>query len=121
MKHRYKPRFRREEIAEPNELLNALRRIFPEARGFPRTDLIDEIASGEANYHTILSEFRSASLEDHADETQIEALARLVELSLNVRDDVENAWMTCFFEHGSRSGPLWSHLSPETKRHIKTH
>ena len=121
MKHRFKPRFLRDEIAAASGLQSALCQIFPKGPEFPRADLIDEVASGEANHHTILSEFRSAFAEDQADKIQIEALAGLVELSLSVPDRLENAWMTCFFEHRSRNGPLWSQLSPETRSYIKTH
>jgi len=121
VRHRYKPRFRREEILAATGLLNALRQILPETPGFPDTDLIDALASGDANHHTILSAFRSAFSEDRADPGQIEALAKLVHLSLSVPDAVENAWMTCFFERRPKAGPLWSQLSPDVKRYIETH
>jgi len=57
--------------------------------------------------------------EQDATDRQIVGLARLVEACLTTRDDLENAWMTCFFERRARSGPLWSQLSPDTKKYIK--
>lgn len=69
----------------------------------------------------MLSEFRSAFSEERSGDGQIEALAKLIERSLAVPDDVENAWMTCFFERRYRAGPLWSQLSPETRKYVKTH
>ena len=121
MKHRFKPRFYRDQIADVSGLLAALCQIFPDAGGFPSEELVDEIASGDANHHTILSEFRSTFREEQASAEQIEALAKLAELSFSLPDTLENAWMTCFFEHRQRRGPLWSALSTEAKTYVKTH
>ena len=121
MKHRHKPRFKREEITDASGLLSALRQIFSDTSGFPAADLIDEIAAGDANHHKILGAFRSAFPEEQASTEQIETLAKLIELSLGEPDELENAWMTCFFERRQRSGPLWSRLSPSAKRYVKAH
>ena len=121
VKHRFKPLFDRHQIAEVRGLLEALCQIFPDGWGFPSEELVDEIASGDANHHTILSEFRSAFREEQASAEQIEALAKLAELSISLPDTLENAWMTCFFEHRQMRGALWSALSTEAKTYLKTH
>lgn len=119
MKHRYKPHFRREDISDAEGLLAALRQLFPKLSRFPDQGLVDDLMTGDANHHTVLRDFRLALIEDEADESQIAGLASLIDISLSKRDDVENAWMTCFLEHHVRHGPLWAQLSPETKKYIR--
>ncbi|MES2058456.1 MAG: hypothetical protein V4564_21140 [Pseudomonadota bacterium] len=101
-------------------LLAALRAVFPDLPGFPDVDLVVDLESGEANHHTVLRDFRSAFKEETAHPSQMGVLAELIRISLSAPDTIENAWMTVFLERWPRSGPLWSSLSPETKRHIKS-
>jgi hypothetical protein len=119
VRHQRKASFQREDVVEPAGLLGALRQLFPDLQDFPSAELVEEVASGEANHHAILRDFRPVLREQDATDRQIAGLAGLVDASLTMRDDLENAWMTCFFERRARGGPLWSRLSPDTKKHIR--
>jgi len=120
LKHRYKLRFRREDIQTASGLLNALQQLFPDLPGFPDEELIADLATGNANHHAVVSDFSGSLRWDLIDEIQLAGLARLIELSLIVQDDIENAWMTCFIEAGLSKG-LRQHLSAQAKLYIKTH
>jgi len=112
----------RESLMTPNGLHEALLQTLPGLRDFSRESIMEGRGIDrweEVNLHAILHDFCYSFAHYDADESQISQLARIIEISLSARDNLENAWMTSFLEAGV-SKRLWSHLSREAKVYIKT-
>jgi hypothetical protein len=122
MKHRKKAELVRDNLVGRDGLHATLQEIFPDLKDFSRESIADGFGYErweDVTLHAILQNFHWSLSGDATDDFQIKQLARLIEISLSVKDDLENAWMTCFIEAGI-SKQLWSHLSREAKVHIKT-
>jgi len=112
----------RENLATPDGLYVMLVEVFPGLRDFSREAITEGRGIDtweDVNLHAILHDFYYSFAHYDADESQISQLARIIEISLSARDNLENAWMTSFLEAGV-SKRLWSHLSREAKVYIKT-
>ena len=112
-------RHRREELVRPDGLLTALRDVFPD---FGDEELAQDVRVGDANLHTIMTEFSSTFRPTSAEPSQLAALASLIGASVTVSDELENAFGTCFLEHLrqiDKGGALWTHFSPDVKAYVR--
>lgn len=114
-------RYQREDLTSPAGLLSALQDLFPD---FGDEELLEEVRSGDANLHTVMSDFSSSFNASSAEQSQLAGLASLISQCVAIPDRLENAVGTCFLEHLRQidgGAFLWKCLSPEVKAYVRTH
>ena len=109
----------RQQMQEPAGLLSTLRGIAPD---FGDPEFLGDVETGEANLHTVWTEFGSYFLPEAWEPAKLSRLATLVHECVAVQDNLENATGTCFLEHlrqRDRRGVFRRYLSPEVKDYMR--
>ena len=109
----------RDRLLRPEELLSTLVQVAPFSASSLQAYVTGSTDEADLTLHEIMQSFRSCFKQEIATEDEVKSIARLIDVSLIKRDDLENAVMTCFIEHDGLSLRLKSLLAPQTRAYIK--